>query len=91
MNVQAIAVMGSTLLTAHKKEVVAAVAKVRLPSIYSISDFPYAGGLLAYASNLSDRFRQAGISQVLTKPCPPDVIAEELRRLLRAAPPAPLL
>jgi two-component system, cell cycle response regulator DivK len=33
-----------------------------------------------------NRFRQAGISQVLTKPCPPDVIAEELRRLLREAP-----
>jgi len=32
------------------------------------------------------RFRQAGISQVLTKPCSPDVIAEELRRLLREAP-----
>jgi hypothetical protein len=34
-----------------------------------------------------DRFRQAGISHVLTKPCPPDVIAEELRRLLREAGP----
>jgi CheY-like chemotaxis protein len=32
-----------------------------------------------------DRFRQAGISQVLIKPCPPDVIADELRRLLREA------
>jgi putative two-component system response regulator len=31
------------------------------------------------------RLREAGISQVLTKPCPPDVIAEELRRLLREA------
>jgi CheY-like chemotaxis protein len=31
------------------------------------------------------RFREAGISQVLIKPCPPDVIAEELRRLLREA------
>lgn len=30
-----------------------------------------------------DRFLQAGIAQVLVKPCPPDVIAEELRRLLR--------
>jgi two-component system cell cycle response regulator DivK len=28
------------------------------------------------------RFRQAGISQVLTKPCAPDLIAQELRRLL---------
>jgi len=30
-----------------------------------------------------DRLRQAGIAQVLTKPCPPDLIAQELRRLLR--------
>ena len=29
-----------------------------------------------------DRFRRAGIAQVLTKPCPPDVVVEELRRLL---------
>lgn len=33
-----------------------------------------------------DRFRQAGILHVLTKPCAPDVIAAELRRLLREAP-----
>ena len=33
--------------------------------------------------NDPDRFRQAGISHVLTKPCAPDVIAGELRRLLR--------
>jgi CheY-like chemotaxis protein len=31
------------------------------------------------------RFHRAGISQVLTKPCPPDRIVEELRRLLREA------
>ncbi len=36
-----------------------------------------------------DRFLQAGISQVLTKPCAPDLIAQELRRLLgRPAPDA---
>jgi CheY-like chemotaxis protein len=29
-----------------------------------------------------DRFAHAGIAQVLMKPCPPDVIAGELRRLL---------
>ena len=29
-----------------------------------------------------ERFRHAGILQVLTKPCPPDVLASELRRLL---------
>ena len=31
------------------------------------------------------RFRAAGITQVLIKPCPPDLIAAELRRLLEAA------
>ena len=33
-----------------------------------------------------DRFRQAGILHVLTKPCAPDVIVAELRRLLGEAP-----
>jgi CheY-like chemotaxis protein len=36
----------------------------------------------------SERIAHAGIAQVLAKPCPPDVIAEELRRLIAAhAPP----
>jgi CheY-like chemotaxis protein len=30
-----------------------------------------------------DRFREAGIHQVLTKPCPPDLLVVELRRLLQ--------
>lgn len=29
-----------------------------------------------------DRFMQAGITQVLVKPCPPDVLLRELRKLL---------
>jgi two-component system, cell cycle response regulator DivK len=33
-----------------------------------------------------DRFSQAGIAHVLIKPCPPDVIAYELRRLLGVRP-----
>lgn len=32
-----------------------------------------------------DRFRQAGILNVLTKPCSPDLIVAELRRLLNEA------
>ena len=32
-----------------------------------------------------DRFKQAGIQNVLTKPCAPDVIAAELRRLLEVS------
>lgn len=33
-----------------------------------------------------DRFAQVGIAQVLIKPCAPDVIVWELRRLLRDSP-----
>jgi CheY-like chemotaxis protein len=33
-----------------------------------------------------ERFRQAGIERVLTKPCAPDVIEAELRRLLGDVP-----
>ena len=33
-----------------------------------------------------DRLRQAGIQQVLTKPCPPDLLAQELCRLLNIDP-----
>jgi putative ABC transport system substrate-binding protein len=61
MNVQAIAAVGSTLLTAYSKEVVAAVDKLRLPAIYSNVDFAHSGGLMAYASNLSDGFRRAAV------------------------------
>lgn len=32
-----------------------------------------------------ERIAQAGIAQVLVKPCPPDVVAGELRKLLRVA------
>ena len=32
--------------------------------------------------NQPDRFRHAGISHVLIKPCPPEVMVEQLRRLL---------
>jgi CheY-like chemotaxis protein len=33
-----------------------------------------------------DRFRETGILHVLTKPCAPNVIEAELRRLLRESP-----
>ena len=41
-------------------------------------------GHIEYVDQIA-RLRQVGIEQVLTKPCAPDVIADELRRLLRGA------
>jgi putative ABC transport system substrate-binding protein len=61
MNVQAIVAVGSTLLTANSKQVVAAVEKTRLPAVYANVEFAHVGGLMAYGANLSDGFRRAAI------------------------------
>jgi putative ABC transport system substrate-binding protein len=79
MDVQAIAVVGSTLLSANTKQVVAAIKKVRLPAIYANSDFPQAGGLLAYAPNLSVGFRRAAtyVDKILKGAKPGDIPIEQ--------------
>jgi putative ABC transport system substrate-binding protein len=61
MNVQAIAAVGSTLLSANSKQVVAAVDKIRLPAIYANIEFAHAGGLMAYSANITDGFRRAAV------------------------------
>jgi putative ABC transport system substrate-binding protein len=79
MNVQAIAAVGSTLLTANSKQVVAAVEKIRLPAIYANVEFPHSGGLMAYAANLSDGFRRAAtyVTNILKGMKPGDLPIEQ--------------
>ena len=83
MNVQAIVVVGSTLLNANSKQVVAAVEKIRLPAMYSNVDFPHSGGLMAYAPNLADGFRRTAtyVAKILKGAKPEDLPIEQPTKL----------
>jgi putative tryptophan/tyrosine transport system substrate-binding protein len=45
----------------RRAELVARVAELRIPAIYPFREFPIAGGLISYGSNIADGYRQAGI------------------------------
>jgi putative ABC transport system substrate-binding protein len=79
MNVQAIAAVGSTLLTAYRKQVVAAIERTRLPAIYAGSDFARAGGLVSYAPNYAEGFRRTAtyVDKILRGAKPGDIPIEQ--------------
>ena len=61
MSAQALVVNASSLFNANRKQVVAAVAKARLPVIYPTLEFADEGGLMAYSANLTEMFRRAAV------------------------------
>jgi len=83
MNVQAIAEVGSTLLTANSKQVVAAVERIHIPAIYANLDFARSGGLMAYAPNLSDHFLRAAtyVDKIFKGAKPGDLPIEQPTRV----------
>ena len=83
MKVQAVAVVGSTLLTANSHQVLAAVDKIRLPAIYSNLAFARSGGLMAYAANLSEHFLRAAtyIDKIFKGAKPGDLPIEQPTRV----------
>ena len=63
------------LLEAYRRAIVEYMAANRLPAVYGFREFAEVGGLLVYATNLDDLFRQA---------------AEYVDRVLKGAPPGEL-
>jgi putative ABC transport system substrate-binding protein len=47
--------------TLRRDQIVAQAARLAIPTIYGQRDFMSAGGLISYATNLADAYRQAGI------------------------------
>src|SRR5262249_13751961 len=57
----ALVVGTGALLTNRRKQIVELAARDRLPAIYPFREFSVDGGLLSYANNVPDTFRQGGV------------------------------
>src|SRR5262245_8097974 len=53
-------VVPSALFTTARDEIVATIARLRLPAIYPYSYFAQSGGLLSYGFEVRDMYRRAG-------------------------------
>jgi putative tryptophan/tyrosine transport system substrate-binding protein len=77
--IEAIMVLGSPLLLAHQVRIVELAAKARLPVISAWQEFPNAGGLISYGTNVSVMFRRAAkyIDRILKGANPADLPVEQ--------------
>ena len=51
----------STFFTVRRDQIVGLATRDALPTIYGQREFMAAGGLMSYATNLADAYRQAGV------------------------------
>jgi len=72
---QAVLLMADPLTIEHRRKITLLAARYRVPTIYTLLDFTDAGGLMAYAPDLTVMFRRA---------------AEYVDKILRGAKPADL-
>jgi len=71
-------VLQDTVTGKHRKEIVEFVAKMRLPAIYQVKEFPDAGGLLSYGLNMPAQFRRSAyyVDKILRGARPSDLPVE---------------
>ena len=67
-SVEALFISPATMLAAQNKRVIDAVAKSRLPAVYSTESYADAGGLMVYAPSVAkNRVRAAGYVERILK------------------------
>jgi putative tryptophan/tyrosine transport system substrate-binding protein len=76
---QAINVLSSPILFAHRNTLVELSAKYRLPGMYESRDFVEAGGLLSYGADLNELYRRAAVyvHKILQGTKPADLPVEQ--------------
>jgi len=80
--VDALGVVTSTMFIANRKQIVSAIAKIRLPAIYGSADDIDAGGFISYGPNWSEGFRSAAgyVARILKGAKPADMPFEQPTR-----------
>jgi putative tryptophan/tyrosine transport system substrate-binding protein len=59
--VDAVVIVADALFNSRPDHIVPLAARYTLPTIYSLREFPSAGGLMSYGTGLADAYRQAGV------------------------------
>jgi putative ABC transport system substrate-binding protein len=81
-DLQGLFVLGDPLLALHHRRIVAFAAEAGLPALYGTKEFAAAGGLLAYSSDMEERFRRtaAYVDRILKGAKPADLPVEQPTR-----------
>jgi ABC-type uncharacterized transport system substrate-binding protein len=76
---EAVNILTSAFLSAHRKKLLASAEKTRLPVIYDNNLFVEAGGLMSYGRNVTDNFRRAAVyvDKILKGAKPADLPVEQ--------------
>jgi putative ABC transport system substrate-binding protein len=74
-----VAVLNGSIVGQHRKDVVAAAARHKMPAIYFASEFAAVGGLASYGANIPDLHRRAAlfVDKILKGAKPADLPVEQ--------------
>ena len=73
----------SAVLNSQRKEIVALAIKSRLPAIYYAAEWMEAGGLMSYATSITDLYRRAAmyVDKILKGTKPADIPVEQPKKV----------
>jgi putative ABC transport system substrate-binding protein len=77
--VQALAVLPEGMFIAYKDVIISLAARSRIPTLYGVTEFAEAGGLMAYGVHLPDMFRRGAsfVDKILKGARPADIPVEQ--------------
>ena len=76
---QALILLPAPIMSTQAKQIAELALKNNLPAISTVSEFPNAGGLMSYGTNLADSYRRAAtyVDKILKGTKPTDLPVEQ--------------